>query len=171
MNVKENSGDRSVDVDLSIYTEDVNTPISGYRLKFSSWDEWESFSERLCFMVPFSSLTTQSSHQRKPSLGSTTSGGTIHAKRSDSEPSLHDLPQPVVLEYNRLIIYCQTVKLKELNINRTVDLLGHLFTFNGREKNLSSLSDRNISCREMISLNFVKAAAFCSEQISMILCV
>lgn len=167
MNFKENS-DRSAEVDLLVSNEDVNSLATVYRLKFNSFFDWELFSDKL----GLPSATSPKVHQRKPSAGSTNSFGTVfQAKRCDSHSSLLDVPQPMVLEYNRLIVYCQTVKLKELNINKTADLLGRVFH---RCRNFFSSRfffclDRNILFREMISLNFVKAASFCSDLISMIL--
>lgn len=56
-----------------------------------------------------------------------------------------------IQEFSQLIVYCQGMKLKDLCVNKASDLLA-----------------KTISFKEMISLNSVKAAAFCTDMESMI---
>ncbi|CAF1065887.1 unnamed protein product [Adineta steineri] len=150
--IRTGSIDRNLDEDESVqvelYTcEDNTKEFEGYLIKFKTWDDWLSFIIRRT-----SALSVVTNNRPNDEiLNKTQTLGINNSKLPASSKSVEN-SKFYLAEFNKLIIYCQGVKLKELNISKSEDLL-----------------DKIKSCKEMISLNFVKATAFWSDIRSMIL--
>ncbi|CAF0762699.1 unnamed protein product [Adineta steineri] len=144
--------DRNLDEDESVqvelYTcEDNTKEFEGYLIKFKTWDDWLSFIIRRT-----SALSVVTNYRQPDEIANKTPPLGINNPKLPASSKSVEYSKFYLAEFNKLIIYCQGVKLKELNISKSEDLL-----------------DKIKSCKEMISLNFVKATAFWSDIRSMIL--
>lgn len=128
-----------------IYEENKKSR-DGYFLKFEGLKDYNIFITKVC-----PSLSSSSINRSFDEISNISSTVEKTPTKTLSNTSIPVQTQMCISEYNKLIIYCQGVKLKDLNINKTQDLLEKIRSF-----------------KEMISLNYVKAISFCSDVESMI---
>jgi len=119
--IDENQNDRTVKMQLCINDEDKKGR-EGYFLKFDSVKDCNIFVTK---NSPVSSSSTLINRTHEESSSVTNSIEKPLAKTTiNSTISLQS--QLWIAEFNKLIIYCQGIKLKEYNINKAQDLLGKL---------------------------------------------
>lgn len=128
-----------------IYEENKKSR-DGYFLKFEGLKDYNIFITKVC-----PSLSSSSINRSFDEISNISSTVEKTPTKALSNTSIPVQTQMCISEYNKLIIYCQGVKLKDLNINKTQDLLEKIRSF-----------------KEMISLNYVKAISFCLDVESMI---
>jgi hypothetical protein len=116
VHIKENQSDRTVDIQLCVYEEDKKGR-NGYLLKFDSMKECTVFLTKICPVPP--ALTNRTLDEMTSNMEKTPTKTAINT-------ALVQQSQISVAEFNKLIIYCQGVKLKENNINKAQDLLGKI---------------------------------------------
>jgi hypothetical protein len=111
--INEKTEDGSVEVQLYIYEEDKERH-EGYFLKFKTPKDWKIFLSKI-YPAP-SSLVNSGANEM---FGSTSSIGASSMKTTGSS-IFYDQSQST--ELDKLIIYCQGVKLKDQNINKPQEL-------------------------------------------------
>lgn len=119
VHIDENTPDRSVKMQIWIYEENRKGR-DGYFLKFDTPKDYSIFINKVNPTSSLSSLTGRS-------FDDTSSISSSLERTPTKTPMNATAPyqtQMCIAEYNKLIIYCQGVKLKELNINKAQDLLG-----------------------------------------------
>ena len=140
-------------------------------MKFDSFKEWQAFSARRTSTLPSS---TPSNRGQDDTI-SRASGIGMNPTKSSTYTSYSEQARIYLVEYDRLIVYCQGVKLKDRNVTKPQDLLGKrtfLHTPMTRLRRCFSLCvDKVQGYTEMISLNSARGAAFCADIRSMILLV
>jgi len=119
--INENPDDRSVTVELRFH-EGNETRLHSYLLKFDSLREWQLFSTR---RRSLSSSTGMPNRPHEDPSNKTNTTGTMNSKVT-THPSSSEQSRIYLAEFSKLIIYCQGVKLRELNVNKPQDLLGKL---------------------------------------------
>ncbi|CAF4047827.1 unnamed protein product [Rotaria sp. Silwood2] len=146
LQVDQNSNNQSVQVQYYIYDENKKKN-EGYVFKFDTVKDYKMFSEMLC---PGSSQLLPISLPQDEIVNNMHSLSTGPKKLTPTPTSLHQSPT-YIAELNKLIVYCQSIKMKAYNINKAQDL------------------ERIRSFREMISLSNAKATTFCSDVRAMLL--
>lgn len=148
------------------FIEEDRKGLQGYFLKFDSPKDGKTFLNQIGHVSSVVSLL----HSASDDTISLASG--IEKTPTKTLPTNSPLPQQsqwCAAEYSKLIIYCQGVKLKELDINKAQDLLGRKFDDDYRWEFFGLLFLVKIkSFKEMISLNYVKADTFCRDLEAMI---
>ncbi|CAF1590759.1 unnamed protein product [Adineta ricciae] len=132
-NIDGNSVNSTIRVELLTNNEDKAKPRS-YLMKFDSAKECQVFATRRGLIMP----------PESPPLGPNPS-------RSKNNAISNESARIYLADYDKLIIYCQGVKLKDRDIARAHDLLEKIKGF-----------------AEMVSLNRTKGATFCSDIRSML---
>ncbi|CAF1155473.1 unnamed protein product [Adineta ricciae] len=132
-NIDGNSVKSTIQVELLTNDEDKTKP-HGYLMKFDSAKECQVFATRRGLIMP----------PESPPLGPNPS-------RSKNNAISNESARMYLADYDKLIIYCQGVKLKDRDIARAQDLLEKIKGF-----------------AEMVSLNRTKGATFCSDIRSML---
>ncbi|CAF0880334.1 unnamed protein product [Rotaria sp. Silwood1] len=146
LQVDQNPNDRSVQVQYYIYDENRKRN-EGYLFKFDTVKDCKMFSETLC---PGSSQLL-SIHLSQDEMINSTHHLSTSLKKNIPAPASPHQSQIFIAELNKLIVYCQSIKMKEHNINKVQDL------------------EKIRSFKEMISLSNAKAPTFCSEVRAMLL--
>ncbi|CAF0755909.1 unnamed protein product [Rotaria sordida] len=140
LQVDQKPNDQSVQIQYYIYDENRKRN-EGYLFKFDTVKDCKMFSDILC---PGSSQLLPINVPQDETINSMPSLSTAFKKHTIA-PISHRQSQIYIGELNKLIVYCQCVKMKEYNINKAQDL------------------EKIRSFREMVSINNTKAAAFCSD--------
>jgi hypothetical protein len=104
---------------LWIYEEDKKGR-DGYVFKFDTLTNCTTFVTKMCPLSPPSTLTNRTHDESS----NTTNNMDKNAIKTTINPTAAHQSQLFIAEFNKLIIYCQGVKLKEYNINKAQDLLG-----------------------------------------------
>ena len=119
--IEEDADDRSVQLRLSIYEEEYKKRRDGYCLKFDSMKDCNIFLNKIYIMSSpsLSSSTNRLFDDTTSSLEKTPTKVTMNTTAAHQS-------QSYITEFNKLIIYCQGVKLKEHYINKAQDLLGNI---------------------------------------------
>ena len=115
VDVDENPNDRFVKIQLCICEED-RKGLDGYFLKFDCSKDCRIFLSKIGHVASLhlpsdDTISIASSVEKTPT-------------KTLANTSLPQQSQWCAAEYSKLIIYCQGVKLKELDINKAQDLLG-----------------------------------------------
>jgi len=117
----ENPNDQTIKMQLCIYEEDKKGR-EGYFLKFDTLKDYNIFQTKI---NPASSPSTLTNRTHDENSTSTNSIEKIPTKTT-TPLTVAPQSQSSAVEFNKLIIYFQTVKLKEYNINKAQDLLGKI---------------------------------------------
>jgi hypothetical protein len=105
----------------------------GYLLKFDSLKDCHIFVTK-SYPLPSPSTLINRTHEENSNV---TNSIEKPSTKTTINSAIAVQSQACIAEFNKLIIYCQGIKLKEYNINKAQDLLGKLFFHH--LKNTSSL--------------------------------
>ncbi|UJR35131.1 hypothetical protein I4U23_027902 [Adineta vaga] len=136
-NPDDHSDGSTIQIELNTIDDEKTKPY-GYLMKFNSSKECQVFVTKIT--SAFSIVPPKLPIVRpKPS-------------RPINSPSTNEKAERYLADYDKLIVYCQGVKLRDRHVERPQDLLDKIKLFT-----------------EMISLNSAKGLTFCSEIRTMIL--
>ncbi len=122
VHIDENQNDRTVKMQLCINDEDKKGR-EGYFLKFDSVKDCNIFVTKNSPVSSSSSTLINRTHEESSSLTNTIEKPLT---KTTINTAISLQSQLCIAEFNKLIIYCQGIKLKEYNINKAQDLLGKL---------------------------------------------